>query len=618
MCGIVGFIGEHNNKNIIANMLATIKHRGPDSDGIWHDDSCNLFLGHTRLSIVDLTASGHQPMVSDCGNYVLTFNGEIYNHLELRNKLSGTLSLNWKGMSDTETLLKCIIEWGLSKTLQNLTGMYAFALWDVRKRTLSLARDRLGEKPLYYGYLGGSFVFSSEIKAIKEHPEFSEEIDWDSVNRFLHKNYISSPNSIYKNIKKLKAAHYLHFTYEDMLAKNDVEPVCYWSVRASVTDKNFNKKDYNNCLEELDSILTNTIALQSIADVKVGAFLSGGIDSSAVVALLKKNNQNVTTFSIGMPDKEFDESQHAIEIAKHLKTLHFNYNITPDEALKIIDKIPKIWDEPFADSSQIPTFMVSKFAREHVTVALSGDGGDELFMGYSQYPLLKKLWETNALSALPVTKISNTLKRLKIKGLNPYLQRAENLSLAWNFKEPYQLNDFWMDKYRNSDFPMLNDPPISQDSSPQFKDGITSVCLHDLNYYLSDDVLTKVDRASMAVSLETRAPFLDHKVVEFAYSLPTHYKMDNKVQKKILKDMLYKYVDRTLIERPKQGFSLPMKRWLRVELKDWAYDRLKSLPSDKFNASVIEKIWHEHQNGFKDNSEKIWGLCNLANFLVKK
>ncbi|MCH4798801.1 asparagine synthase (glutamine-hydrolyzing) [Escherichia coli] len=591
-------------------MLHKIRHRGPDSFGIWADLECNIHFGHVRLSIVELSSAGHQPMSTSCGRFTIIFNGEIYNHLDIRRELGN--NIKWSGTSDTETLLKSISTWGVSSTLKKMVGMFSFALWDSVERSLYLARDRMGEKPLYYGWCNGSFIFGSELKALKSHPDFDAEIDWQAINGYLHNNYISSPLTIYSKLKQLRPGHYIKMSYDDLLSGNIPVLYKYWALSFPVSDNNCR---YVDSVSELETLLTESVSLQSIADVKVGAFLSGGIDSTTIVAMLKKSGRDVSTFSIGMPNKQFDESHHAEQIAKYIGTQHYTHMITPQEALEVIDNIPAIWDEPFADSSQIPTYLVSKFAKEYVTVALSGDGGDELFMGYNQYPLLKRIWDTRFLSNLHLEFIANIMTKMGFKNSNVIVKRALNLSQGWRCKTPFLLNDFWMDKYRNAEFPLLKPIRCERDLDLNYSDGISAITQHDLNYYLCDDILTKVDRASMAVSLETRAPFLDHRVVEFAFALPTSFKLDKYNQKKILKSVLYKHVDSKLLERPKQGFSLPMKYWLKAELKGWARDRLDSLPDDVFDKVVVDNIWKDHINDIKDNSERIWGLSNLANFL---
>ncbi|MBD1403459.1 asparagine synthase (glutamine-hydrolyzing) [Leclercia adecarboxylata] len=619
MCGVVGYYSKkHHGSDLILNMLGKIVHRGPDSHGIWQSKDCAITFGHARLAIVDLTMAGHQPMSCDANRYTITFNGEIYNHHDLRKELGNNYS--WKGSSDTETLLKCIAVWGVDKTIKKLVGMFAFILWDDLDKNLYLVRDRIGEKPLYYGSANDSFIFGSELKALKIHPDFNDDTNWDAVNDYLHNNYINAPKTFYKNIKQLLPGHYLKISQEQLALGIIPSPDRYWSINYGSNIKIIEdtKINYEKAVINLERLLLDSVSKQSIADVKVGAFLSGGVDSTTIVALLKKTGQDVTTFSIGMPDSRYDESGHAQAVAKALGTKHFSHIITPGEALDIVDKVPYIWDEPFGDSSQIPTYLVSKFAKAHVTVALSGDGGDELFMGYQQYPLLKKIWATRKLSLLPINKTSKLLSQLNSAKIDTFLRRINNLSFAWHCKTPGLLNEFWMDKYRGDSFPHKINPTLINDREAVFQDGITDITFNDLNHYLCNDILAKVDRASMAVSLETRAPFLDHRLVEFAFSLPTSFKMNHFEQKKILRAVLFKYIDKSLVDRPKQGFSLPMRQWLKKELKNWAWDRLQSLPSDKFDKNIIEKIWHEHQTDMRDNSERIWGLSNLSNYLVRK
>jgi asparagine synthase (glutamine-hydrolysing) len=626
MCGISGIIdpgsGSDELGGQLRGMLQRIGHRGPDDQGIWVHETDGIALGHRRLSILDLSSAGHQPMTSACGRFVIVFNGEIYNHLELRKRLgsSNALASVWRGTSDTETLLALISTLGLVQALQHAVGMFAFALWDERDRTLFLARDRLGEKPLYYGWQKGVFLFGSELKALRAHPRFAASVDWSAAASFLRTNYISAPGSIYEGIHKLRPGTILSLTEADRISRTVPKPIPYWSVEEAASrgmERPFHGS-FHDAVDELGELLGRAVKEQSLADVPVGAFLSGGIDSSTIVALMRHaTSSSITTFSIGMPEASMDESQHAKAVANHLQTNHVAHVIQPHEALELIPILPTIWDEPFADSSQIPTYLVSRLARYKVTVALSGDGGDELFLGYPRYALCQKIWRSRGLRGIPWTVALDLMSGAPGAHAAAAARKMRSVLGAWRQPTPQALYSYWMDNYRHGAVPLQLPSSINAPTMRGLDCALTSFSVVDAGSYLPDDVLVKVDRASMANSLETRAPLLDHRVVEFAYRLPSEYKSTNSVGKRVLRELLYRLVPRHLVDRPKMGFALPMSRWLRRDLRPWAEDLLLggSKHSAQFDQRSVQRIWNDHLAGNADNTERLWGLLTLKSWL---
>jgi asparagine synthase (glutamine-hydrolysing) len=638
MCGIAGFIDTDMSldykKKSLSLMLQTILHRGPDDAGTWLDVPHGVALGHRRLSIVDLSPAGHQPMTSACGRYVIIFNGEIYNHQTLRKNvlyrpssvreqlsktdLSDTV---WRGHSDTETLLACFTAWGIEKTLQATVGMFAIALWDKQTITLTLARDRIGEKPLYYGWQNGAFLFGSELKALRQHPSFNGQTDWHAASTFLRLNYIPAPSSIYQGIFKLVPGSYLQLKPADIAQKILPAPVPYWSLAQAAQQGQQHpfKGSFNDAVDALEVLVRQSVQLQSVADVPVGAFLSGGIDSSTVVAMMQSaTTSKVTTFSIGMPDAKMDESKHAAAVARHLGTKHVEHVIHAHEALELIPRLSQIWDEPFADSSQIPTYLVSKLAKQHVSVALSGDGGDEFFLGYPQYALYQKLWRLRCLGKLPWQTAFNLV--------GPYagntfastvLTRSKSVVKAWRQPNAQMLNRDWFDRFRQGTVPITEQKGVAMLDFPLQDVAATTAALWDAGTYLPDDIMVKVDRAAMANSLETRAPLLDHRIAEFAYSLPLEYKLTGSVGKKVLREVLYRHVPRQIVDRPKMGFSIPIGDWLTRELRPWAEHLLNQIPNDSehFNKPAIAHLWKEHTSGQRLYTEQLWSVLSLLEFV---
>ena len=639
MCGIAGFISNTRSHDVdlasVAHRMATaLTHRGPDDEGIW-TDPMGVALAHRRLSILELSLAGHQPMVSPSGRYVLVFNGEIYNHLALRKILeaSGALS-SWRGNSDTETLLACIDTWGLDKTLQQLVGMFAFGLWDKRDSTLSLARDRFGEKPLYYGWNQGHFLFASELKAIATHPHWMGVIDKQALSLYLRYGYVPSPYSIWEGIKKLPPGCYVVVPYSSRNAHTASPTISYWRV-ADFVQKNPLELTDSEAIDTLDKLLSNSIHGQMLSDVPLGAFLSGGIDSSTVAALMQAQTTTpIKTFTIGFSEKEYNEAIYAKAIAKHLGTDHTELYVTPEDAFALIPRLSGMYDEPFSDVSQIPTHLVSLLARRHVTVSLSGDGGDELFGGYNRHVLGPKIW--NVLKILPYglrKVLSNALTQispsawdkfgamLPLKSKQPMLgdklHKLAGLALAATPFDIYR----WLISNERAPEQLLSEhdstsPPLQtwaeSNGTAFWNKGIAEgMMFNDVVGYLTDDILCKVDRAAMAASLEVRVPFLDHRVAEFAFQLPSNLKIRNGQGKWLVRQILSQYVPTALFERPKQGFGVPIDSWLRGPLRSWASNLLdpKRLKEQGiFNPTIITEKWHEHLAGRRNWQHWLWNI----------
>ena len=599
-------------------MVATLQHRGPDDEGIWLDPEAGIALGHRRLSVIDLSAAGHQPMVSHSGRYVLTFNGEIYNHADLRAELESEGSNGWRGHSDTETLLEAIASWGLSETLRRSVGMFALGLWDRQDRKLFLARDRFGEKPLYYSRAGKEFLFGSELKAIRAHPDFSGTIDREALRIFAARGYVPAPRSIFQEISKLEPGTIL-------TVGGGKEQ--YWSYREVVESGLANPLPNEQVARrELESALIAAIQGQSIADVPVGVFLSGGIDSSTIAALWRKHSsRELRTYSMGFEEAGFDEAPHARAVARHLGTVHHESYVTSAEARDVIPNLSTIYDEPFADPSQIPTYLMSRLARADVTVALSGDGGDELFGGYSRYRTAANLWRKMqrvpasmrhavgaALGKLPSSfwdRLAANRAPFPAARLQRTFHRLEGVdSLA-------ELYCSFRDEWTGEPSPVIGaasvDPACELDLAVADGSDLVRMMYCDAVSYLPGDILCKVDRASMAHSLEVRIPFLDHRVAEFAARIPIDMKFRNGGGKYILKQLLFSHVPSELFERPKAGFSVPIGAWLKGPLRPWANDMLSRERLDRegfFSAAMIQKRWQEHLAGRRDATYSLWPI----------
>lgn len=638
MCGIAGFwtLSRESDPVIAERMAGRIESRGPDDAGVWADGAAGLVLAHRRLSILDLSPAGHQPMVSPCGRYALVFNGEIYNHLELRAELEEEGGhFVWRGHSDTETLLAALRHWGMENTLRRCNGMFAFALWDAQERTLFLARDRMGEKPLYYGQVDGAFLFASELKALKVFPGWRGDVDRDALALYLRHNYVPSPWSIYRGILKLRPAHFIAIRDG---GRQVGDPVCYWSLPDIASAGVGQGGDAAALADELDALLRTAVGSRMMSDVPLGAFLSGGFDSTMVVAQMQAQSARpVSTFSIGFHEADHNEAQHAKAIATHLGTDHTELYVTPDEAMSVIPRLPEIYDEPFADSSQIPTFLVSRLARRHVTVSLSGDGGDELFCGYNRYALGYRIW--NRLRLLPsfmrqtvgwcmdhvpvhgLERLQGVLPaRLRVSYLPDRLPKLARV-LRHQCGEAFyrDLVSHWEQPDTVVHGAREPETLLNQSNGiPDLPDLRNRMMLLDMLTYLPDDILTKVDRASMAVSLEARVPLLDHRLVEFAWRIPLKFKVHDGQGKWLFRQVLHRYVPRELMDRPKMGFGVPIEYWLRGPLRDWAEELLdeKRLRKEAFfDPAPIRRKWQEHVMGKRRWHYHLWDVLMFQAWL---
>jgi len=662
MCGLAGFLGGGVGADadvLLRRMADTLIHRGPDDGGYWCDSEQRIGLGHRRLAIVDLSPAGHQPMVSASGRYVIAFNGEIYNHLELRRELEQipllTLphpnplpegegeNINWRGHSDTETLLAGIETWGLEATLRKSIGMFAIALWDRQTSTLTLARDRMGEKPLYYGWQGRGdervFLFGSELKALKAHPAFAAGIDRGALCLLLRHNCIPAPYSIYQGIAKLEPGCVLSVS----LAQPEPKIWKYWDAvavaRAGVARPFAGTAD--EAVDALESLAKDAVRQQMMADVPLGAFLSGGIDSSTVVALMQaQSSRPVKTFTIGFNEEGYNEAVHAKAVAKHLGTEHTELYVTPQQAMEVIPRLPGLYCEPFADSSQIPTFLVSQLAKQHVTVSLSGDAGDELFCGYNRYQITQNLWRKlsvvpsplRALAAKGITSISpaqwDSLARI-IPGEAAYSSLGDKLHKGAGVLSSRSVDEVYLGIVSHTGNPSEwvvdgHEPATNLTGFRPDLDGLNTVermMILDTISYLPDDILVKVDRAAMGVSLESRVPFLDHRIVEFAWTLPLEYKLREGQTKWPLRQLLYRHVPRELIDRPKMGFGVPLHDWLRGPLRDWAeclLDETRMRREGYFHPAPIRKMWAEHLSGRRNWMALLWNVLMFQAWLERE
>lgn len=654
MCGFVGFLGGlavnglSGDEAMLRRMADTIAHRGPDDAGYWSDREQRIGLGHRRLSIVDLSPAGHQPMPSASGRYVIAFNGEIYNHLLLRQLLVDVAQAPaWLGHSDTETLLAGFDVWGIQGTVERAIGMFAFAVWDRQTRTLTLARDRIGEKPLYYGWQGQGkdavFLFGSELKALRAHPAFENSINRGALCLQLRHNTIPAPYSIYLGISKLLPGSILSVSMQQHEPK--VWP--YWSGAHAAESGVANPFDGSaeQAVDALEVLLKDAVRQQMMADVPLGAFLSGGVDSSTVVALMQaQSSRPVKTFTIGFNEEGYNEAEHAKAVARHLGTDHTELYVTPEQAMAVIPRLPTLYDEPFSDSSQIPTFLVSQLAKQHVTVSLSGDAGDELFCGYNRYQMTAKLWRKLAVVPLPLRKLAaNGLTSVSpeswnglagaVKGLLPHSTRFANTGdklhkgagvLASKSVDALYLGlvSHWHDPAAVV-FGGAEPSTLLTGNAPSLPglDEVQRMMALDMLTYLPDDILVKVDRAAMGVSLETRVPFLDHRVVEFAWSLPQSMKLRDGQTKWALRQVLFRHVPQALIERPKMGFGVPIGDWLRGPLRDWAeslLDESRLRNEGFFNPMPIRQKWAEHLSGQRNWQYHLWDVLMFQAWLEEQ
>lgn len=650
MCGFTGFLQRAQVVDAAAmgptvgRMADTLQYRGPDDRGTWTDAEAGIALGHRRLSIIDLSAEGHQPMLSASGRFVISYNGEIYNFQDLRKELDGD-GITWRGHSDTEVILAGFERWGVDGALQRFNGMFAFALWDRGERVLHLARDRLGEKPLYYGWLGTTFVFASELKALRAHPAWRAEVDRNALAVYLRHNVVPAPYSIYKGIAKLPAAHRLQISLAASPAQAIAQP--YWSLHAAAERGIANpiREGEGAAIDQLDTLLRDAVKIRTVADVPVGVFLSGGVDSSTVAALMQAQSaRQVKTFSIGFDEETYNEAHHARAVADHLRTDHTELYVTADEAMSLIPTLPDVYDEPFADSSQIPTILVSRLAREQVTVTLSGDGGDELFCGYVRYFWGRRIWDKiswmppgiRGMAARALTSISPASWGTITGGLRRVLpstslgeltgdrihKLAELLSVPSADVLYHGLLSHWSNP--SAIVHGSREPPtvLTDPSQLPALDNFTQRMMYaDAMMYLPDDILVKVDRASMSVSLETRVPLLDHRVVEYAWRVPLSMNIRGDEGKWLLRQVLYRYVPRELIERPKMGFGVPIDSWLRGPLRDWAEALLsesKMRAAGYLDPAPIRQKWAEHLSGARNWQYWLWDVLMFQAWLDKQ
>ncbi|MDR3574619.1 MAG: asparagine synthase (glutamine-hydrolyzing) [Anaerolineaceae bacterium] len=643
MCGITGFLDIRRQattfelESTVRRMADSILHRGPDDYGSWVDAETGLAFGFRRLAILDLSPAGHQPMCSADGRFVIVYNGEIYNFAALRSELE-QLGCAFRGHSDTEIMLAAISEWGLKAAVQRFNGMFAFALWDRRERQLSLVRDRLGIKPLYYGWAGKVLLFGSELKTFLAHPDFQGTIDRDALALYLRFNCIHAPYSIYKGVCKLLPGTILQISNDDRPSESEF--TTFWSAKevAEQGQANLFPGTDQEAVQELDGLLRESVKLRMIADVPLGAFLSGGVDSSAVVALMQaQSDRPVKTFTIGFKEADFNEAVYAKRIAQHLGTDHTELYVTAEEAQAVIPKLPGLYDEPYADSSQIPTFLVSELARKHVTVSLSGDGGDELFGGYNRYYAGQQIWNrfgwiplslrragSNMIDSTPPKLLEGLFKNIDLAGKQDLSEKVRKISRVLSAESYpdvyYRLVSCW-DK--PSSIVKNSQEAVTIFTEParwaKLDDFTKTMMYLDLVTYLPEDILVKLDRASMGVSLEARLPLLDdHRLVEFAWRLPHEMKIRGGVQKWILRQVLYQYVPREMIERPKMGFAVPVGEWLRGPLRDWGealLDEKRLEQEGFFDPAPIRRRWVDHISGKRNWHYHLWEVLMFQAWL---
>jgi len=641
MCGLAGFLdlgratSADGLRTTVIRMADTLRHRGPNDAGTWEDAAAGIAMGFRRLSIIDLSVEGHQPMHSASGRYVLGFNGEVYNFEAIRRELEDTgAAPRFRGHSDTEVLLAAFEAWGVDAAVRRFAGMFAFALWDRRERRLYLGRDRLGEKPMYYGWAGSILLFGSELKALRAHPAFRGEIDRDALALFVRYSCIPAPRSIYLGIQKLPPATTL--AVDATQPPGNASPVPYWSAWEA-TERGAREPlrgTEAECLDELDRLLRETVRQEMVADVPLGAFLSGGVDSSLIVALMQAQSPRpVKTFTIGFHEAAYNEALHAKAVAKHLGTDHTDLYLTPDQVREAIPLLPTLNDEPFADASQLPTYFVSRLAAQSVTVSLSGDGGDELFAGYSRYLRVAAVWRAarrvpgflrgtaagllSVLSPQALSRVLGTVRLILPSRLAHYAAADKVHKFADALRSvdrPERLYRALLSKWPRAESVVLGTTPpepVFRETSSNSAGLIQRLQTYDMTTYLPDDILTKVDRASMAVSLEARVPLLDHRVVEFAARVPPGMKVRDGRGKWLSRELLYRYVPRGLVDRPKMGFVVPVGAWVRGPLRAWAESLLDEgrLRSEGFfDPAPILRRWSEHLSGRRDWQPELWDV----------
>ncbi len=647
MCGIAGIWSKRRVDSGDATAMADrLLHRGPDDSGTWVDEDAGIALSHRRLSIIDLSSAGHQPMSSPCGRYIISFNGEIFNHREIRCELDADGALSWRGHSDTETLVRAIVRWGLAGSLERAVGQFAFGLWDRQTSTLSLVRDRAGEKPLYYGWCGNGIAFASELKALRAVPGFANAVDPAVLSLYLRYNQVPAPWSILRHVYKVEPGVIVTIDREALDAPPETAPsaACedgvrgvqvrrYWSLASVVAAGSDPAMTEREAIDGVETRLTEAVRLQSIADVPVGAFLSGGVDSSLIVALMRTVSDDVRTFTIGFADSAFDEAPHARAVARHLGTEHSELYVDADAVRAVIPDLPHAYDEPFADSSQIPTMLLARMTRRSVTVALSGDGGDELFCGYNRYLVPRRFWEVAAALAGPIRNVAgqaitaiptamwDRLARLPLVPGRAMLGGAMLGSKVHKVGRILQTPVDVHDIYRASSEEWHDGLPLTHDvrlrSLTDDARGLEGTSAEermmrwDMTGYLPDDILTKVDRATMACGVEARVPFLDHRVIEQAWRTPLAFKKRDGRGKWVLRQILSRHVPDALIDRPKAGFAIPIGAWLRGDLRDWAEDLLSTdalARQPAFDAAAIRRRWAQHVRGTHDWTPSLWGV----------
>ena len=632
MCGIAGFIGAASGSDIGTTaeaMAKSIAYRGPDDQGIWTDGECETALVHRRLSIIDLSAAGHQPMLTADERYVISYNGEVYSFQPIAAELAAR-GHKFRGHSDTEVILESFAVNGIEATLKRMIGMFAIALWDRRDRTLTLMRDRLGIKPLYWAKFGNTFLFGSELKALRAHPGWTPRIDQNAVAAFMRHNYIPAPRTVYEGVHKLEPGTVLTLPW-----RGEPNISRFWDARGVARDGSHNPVEGSDAelTEQLESLLKDAVGRRMIADVPLGAFLSGGVDSSTVVALMQAaKSGTVKSFSIGFDIEGYNEAPHAAAVARHLQTDHTELTVTSKEALDVIPRLADFYDEPFADSSQIPTYLVSAMTRKHVTVALSGDGGDELFAGYNRYQLTQRFWRSLSLmpravrkgAAAALTAVRPDRWTQLLSALPPRLRppqagdKVHKAAAVLRLDSADAVYRRLVSHWEPSEImPQAAEPrSILDDASvaKDFPDLLERMQFLDLVTYLPDDILTKVDRASMAVALEARVPLIDHRVVEFAWRLPENVKVRNGTSKWLLRQVLYRHVPPELIERPKMGFGIPLGEWLRGPLRDWAETLLNEQrlrQAGLLDAGVVRRYWADHLDGRRNWQYLLWDVLML-------
>lgn len=635
MCGFIGFWGTPElpgeRRQLATRMTNQLVHRGPDDSGVYCDDHSSLTLGFRRLAIIDTSEHGHQPMTSMRSRYVLVLNGEVYNAIDIRAALESQKGpMPFRGHSDTEVFLAAIEHWGIETAVKQATGMFAFAVWDTVEQRLTLGRDRFGEKPLYYGMANGALLFGSELKALVVHPDCCREIDRDALTLYMRHGYIPDPYCIYRKFRKLTPGCTLSFSQQDIQYRVVPEPIPYWSAAEACEqgrEQPFEGRT-DDAVDELETLLRATVSRQMLSDVPLGAFLSGGIDSSLVVALMQsQSSRPIKTFTIGFDEPRFNEAEHAAHVARHLGTEHTEMYVTSEEARDVVPLLPHLYDEPFADSSQIPTFLVSRLARQHVTVCLTGDGGDEMFGGYSRYQKVDRYWRIAHWIPSPIRFLAGRLIQNVAAlssgsrgSLSRKLDAAAQAISSARFSHVYRTS---VSSLRNPVQFVRNgsDPVTAFDTtSIERHSSLRQMMLLDMLTYLPGDILTKVDRATMGVSLESRAPFLDHHIAEFACRLPANMLVQGSAGKWVLRRLLDRYVPRQLVERPKQGFAVPINEWLRGPLRPWAEELIRPAAlrdQGFFDEGIVQSLWTRHQSGELISGPQLWSIlmfqCWLTN-----